>query len=144
MDTQIVALVTDIQKKIIERYYSMKLNASGDFAKDLRVEDYGAGVRLISNAYIHQMENGRNRGAMPPVSAIKQWIKDKNANAGTDIPEEAAWAIAISIRDNGIKVPNAHNAGNVVSAVLNPSEVKRLTTEVSEIVKAKILSILNK
>ena len=90
------------------------------------------------------MEQGRSAGTMPPIKAIKQWIKDKNANAGTDIPEEAAYAIAYVIKRDGIRVPNRNNAGGVVSSLLNDAEVKRMTAEVNEIIKAEILKILTK
>lgn len=90
------------------------------------------------------MEDGRAAGSFPPVSAIKQWIKDKNANAGTDIPEEAAYAIAYVIKRDGIKVPNEHNEGGVASSILTPEMVQRITVEVSRIVRAEILTILTK
>ena len=81
---------------------------------------------------------------MPPIKAIKQWIKDKNANAGTDIPEEAAYAIAYVIKRDGIKVPNRFNKGGVVSTLLNDAAVKKLAVEVNKIIKAEILRILTK
>ena len=81
---------------------------------------------------------------MPPNSAIKQWIKDKNANAGTDIPEEAAYAIAYVIKRDGISVPNEYNAGGVASKILTPELIKRVTVEVNRIISAEILTILKK
>lgn len=61
-------------------------------------------MKIEAPAYVFQMEQGRSAGTMPPIKAIKQWIKDKNANAGTDIPEEAAYAIAYVIKRDGIRV----------------------------------------
>lgn len=90
------------------------------------------------------MEDGRRPGTMPPVSVIKKWIRDKNANAGTGIPESAAWAIAYAIKRDGIQVPNEFNGGGVASSILNPEMVKRLTVEVNRIVAARILTILTK
>ena len=81
---------------------------------------------------------------MPPVSAIRQWIKDKNANAGTDIPEEAAFAIAYVIKRDGIKVPNKYNGGGVASKILTPELVNRMVVEINRIVRAEILTILTK
>ena len=122
----------------------MRLNASGRFDRETIVTDYGSGVKIEAPAYVFQMEQGRSAGTMPPIKAIKQWIKDKNANAGTDIPEEAAYAIAYVIKRDGIKVPNEHNEGGVASKILTPEMVQRITVEVSRIVRAEILTILTK
>lgn len=111
MNSEVVQAVKKIRDEIVANYYAMKLNASGNFDKQTQVEEYLGGVRIVAPAYIYQMEDGRAAGSFPPVSAIKQWIKDKNANAGTDIPEEAAYAIAYVIKRDGIKVPNEHNEG---------------------------------
>ena len=144
MDKQVVDLVRQLREQVVKNYYAMRLNASGRFDKETVVTDYGSGVKIEAPAYVFQMEEGRDSGSMPPVKAIKQWIKDKNANAGTDIPEEAAYAIAYVIKRDGIKVPNRFNKGGVVSTLLNDAAVKKLAAEVNKIIKAEILRILTK
>jgi hypothetical protein len=144
MDKQVVDLVRQLREQVVKNYYAMRLNASGRFDKETVVTDYGSGVKIEAPAYVFQMEEGRDSGSMPPIKAIKQWIKDKNANAGTDIPEEAAYAIAYVIKRDGIKVPNRFNKGGVVSTLLNDAAVKKLAAEVNKIIKAEILRILTK
>lgn len=144
MNKGVTELVKQIRDEIVANYYAMKLNASGEFDHETQVEEYPLGVKIVSPAHIYQMEEGRQAGTMPPVSAIRQWIKDKNANAGTDIPEEAAFAIAYVIKRDGIKVPNRHNDGGVASRILNPEMVNRIAVEINRIVKAEILTILTK
>ena len=144
MNNDILQAVKKIRDDIVANYYSMKLNASGNFDEQTKVEDYPGGVRIVAPAYIYQMEEGRRPGTMPPISAIRQWIKDKNANAGTDIPEEAAYAIAYVIKRDGIQVPNEHNAGGVASKIITPELIKRITVELNRIIRAEILTILNK
>lgn len=144
MKSEVVQAVRKIRDDIVANYYAMKLNASGNFDKQTKVEEYPGGVRIVAPVYIYQMEDGRAAGSFPPVSAIKQWIKDKNENAGTDIPEEAAYAIAYVIKRDGIRVPNEHNKGGVASTILTPEMVQRITVEVSRIVRAEILTILTK
>lgn len=144
MDSEIVKLVQGVRDEIVANYYRMKLNASGEFDRETKVVEDGKSIKIVAPAYIYQMEDGRRAGAMPPVSAIKKWIRDKNANAGTDIPEEAAWAIAYAIKRDGIQVPNEFNTGGVASSILNPDMVKRLTVEVNRIVSTKLLTILSK
>lgn len=144
MDSEIVKLVQGVRDEIVANYYRMKLNASGEFDRETKVVEDGKNIKIVAPAYIYQMEDGRRAGTMPPVSAIKKWIRDKNANAGTDIPEEAAWAIAYAIKRDGIQVPNEFNTGGVASSILNPDMVKRLTVEVNRIVSTKLLTILSK
>lgn len=144
MNSEVVQAVKKIRDEIVANYYAMKLNASGNFDKQTQVEEYPGGVRIVAPAYIYQMEDGRSPGTMPPISAIRQWIKDKNANAGTDIPEEAAYAIAYVIKRDGIRVPNEHNEGGVASTILTPEMAQRITVEVSRIIRAEILTILTK
>ena len=142
MDKEIVAVVEQIKKEIFESYISKGLVASGEFGRELKVNDLGNRVTITAPAHVYQMESGRKAGSFPPVSAIKKWIQDKNRTAGTDIPEEAAYAIAYVIKRDGIKVPNKYNGGGVVSDVINPERVKRLTLDINKIIKAKILTIL--
>lgn len=144
MNKEVTQLVRQIRDDIVDNYYRMRLNASGNFDRQTQVEEYPGGVRIVAPEYIYQMEDGCRPGTKPSVSAIRQWIKDKNANAGTDIPEEAAYAIAYVINRDGISVPNEHNEGGVASKILTPEMVQRITVEVSRIVRAEILTILTK
>jgi hypothetical protein len=144
MDSEVVKIVQGVRDEIVANYYRMKLNASGEFAEKTQVIEDGGGVKIVAPSYIYQMEDGRKPGTMPPVSVIKKWIRDKNANAGTDIPESAAWAIAYVIKRDGITVPNEFNEGGVASSILTPDLVKRVTVEINRIVAARILTILTK
>lgn len=144
MDGNIVNEVQRLRDEIVANYYGMKLNASGRFDKETKVEDYGAGVKITSPAHYMQMEGGRAAGTMPPVSAIKQWIKDKNANAGTNIPEEAAFAIAYVIKRDGIKVPNQFNKGGVATSIMTPQRIDTLIRDIMHIVRVEIIKILTK
>ena len=146
MNAEVTKYIYAIRDEIVAHYYAMKLNASGEFDRGTQVEEYPGGIKIVSPQHIYQMEEGRRAGTMPPVSVsvIRQWIKDKNANAGTDIPEEAAFAIAYVINRDGIKVPNRYNEGGVASKILTPELVNRIVVEINRIVKAEILTILTK
>ena len=86
MDKDILAAVEQIKKEIFESYISQGLVASGEFGRELKVNDLGNRVTITAPKHTIQMEQGRKAGAFPPVSAIKKWIQDKNRTAGTDIP----------------------------------------------------------
>lgn len=142
MRNEVVRLVEQIKKEIFDSYVSKGLVASGEFGRELNIIENGDSIKLTAPHYVVQMERGRKAGTFPPVSAIRQWIRDKNKNAGTNIPEEAAFAIAYVIKRDGIKVPNKHNSGGVVSDVLNPKRVERLIAEINDTVRITILNIL--
>lgn len=144
MDSEVLREVEVLRKEIFDAYIAKGLVASGEFGRELTVNDFGDRVTITAPHYVEQMENGRKAGTMPPVSAIKAWIANKNRTAGTNIPEEAAFAIAYVMKRDGIKVPNSHNSGGVVSEVLNEQRVKRLTVDVCQIITAKINDILLK
>lgn len=142
MDSEILAAVEQIRKDIFDSYISKGLVASGEFGRELTVESDANSVKILSAGHVEFMEGGRRAGTRPPVSVIKKWIKDKNQTAGTNIPEEAAFAIALVIGRDGITVPNRYNPGKVVSEVLNEERVRRLVTDVDTIISVKILTIL--
>lgn len=142
MDKQLLETVQQIRDEIFESYIAKGLVASGEFGRELTVESDVGSVRITAPSYVKQMEQGRKPGSFPPVSVIKKWIADKNRTAGTNIPEEAAFAIALTIKREGIKVPNKYNGGGVVSSVLNEDRVRRLAEEFNQILSARIATIL--
>ena len=71
----------------------------------------------------------------------KRWIEDKNRR-GANIPIEAAYPIAKMIGEEGIKVPNDHNPGGVVSDVLNPARVLSLQNDIITIIRYAIIDTL--
>ena len=77
MNKEVTQLVRQIRDEIVANYYRMRLNASGRFDRETEVVEYAGGVKIESPAYIYQMEDGRAAGSFPPVSAIKQWIRQE-------------------------------------------------------------------
>ena len=143
MNDILFKLVDELRAEIKSNYEKQNLVASGRFGNELKTVNRGGSIAIVAPHYAVQMILGRRSGKRPPVKAIKQWIKDKNAQ-GADIPLEAAWAIVTKIKQDGIKVPNRFNDGTAVKGVINPQRVQQLTTDISEIIKARILQILTK
>lgn len=142
MDKRIIEALNRLRAEIITNYKSMGLLASGRFERETEVIDRGDSASIVAPHYVFQMENGRAQGKRPPIAVIRQWIEDKNRNAGTDIPIEAAWGIAANIGKNGITVPNKFNRGGVVSSILTQQTVDKLVIDVSQIIKSDLLKIL--
>lgn len=140
--TEIEVLLTKLRDDIEASYKAKGLMASGNFAKELKLVVSGNNARITAPRYVGAMEGGRIAGKRPPLWIIRKWIEDKNRQ-GANIPLTAAYPIAKAIGEFGIKVPNSHNPGGVVSDVLNPARVLKLQNEIVTIIKYAIIDTLN-
>ena len=103
----ITKLLEGIRADIIQEQEDKKIRASGDSAKSLKnkVKEVSGNITgtLTGSSYFHFQEYGRSPGTMPPVDAIKQWIKEKGIKP-VDISETSlAWAIAKKIQKSGTR-----------------------------------------
>lgn len=139
---EIEVLLTRLRDDIEASYIQKGLVASGNFAKELKLEMTNNSAKITAPRYVGAMEGGRVAGRRPPLAIIRQWIIDKNRQ-GANIPLEAAYPIAKRIGEEGIKVPNKHNPGGVVSDVLNPARVLSLQRDIITIIRYTIIDTLN-
>lgn len=139
---QIEVLLTKLRDDIEASYIAKGLKASGNFAENLKLEMNGNNAKITAPRYVGAMEGGRVAGRRPPAAIIRDWIIAKN-KLGANIPLEAAYPIAKKIGEEGIKVPNEHNPGGVVSDVLNPARVLKLQSEIVTIIRYAIIDTLN-
>lgn len=139
---EIEVLLTRLRDDIEASYIQKGLVASGNFAKELKLEMTNNSAKITAPRYVGAMEGGRVAGRRPPLAVIRQWIIDKNRQ-GANIPLEAAYPIAKRIGEEGIKVPNKHNPGGVVSDVLNPARVLSLQRDIITIIRYTIIDTLN-
>lgn len=139
---QIEVLLTKLRDDIEASYIAKGLKASGNFAENLKLEMNGNNAKITAPRYVGAMEGGRAAGRRPPAAIIRDWIIAKN-KMGANIPLEAAYPIAKKIGEEGIKVPNEHNPGGVVSDVLNPARVLKLQSEIVTIIRYAIIDTLN-
>ena len=103
-----------------------KTNSSGDLSKGLgyKIQDTKSGIIIDFTSkkdYAKFVEEGRKKGSMPPVDALKKWIKQKKIRlrktvtnkAGQKVNKfvtkndrsisQAAFAMAKQIKKKGIK-----------------------------------------
>lgn len=139
---EIEVLLTKLRDDIEASYKAKGLMASGNFAKELKLVVGRNSAQITAPRYVGAMEGGRIAGKRPPLWIIRKWIEDKNRQ-GANIPLTAAYPIAKAIGESGIKVPNSHNPGGVVSDVLNPARVLKLQNEIVTIIKYAIIDTLN-
>lgn len=139
---EIEVLLTKLRDDIEASYKAKGLMASGNFAKELKLIVSGNNAKITAPRYVGAMEGGRAVGKRPPLWIIRKWIEDKNKQ-GANIPLTAAYPIAKAIGESGIKVPNSHNPGGVVSDVLNSARVLKLQNEIVTIIRYAIIDTLN-
>jgi len=53
--------------------------------------------------YASDVHDGRAEGSMPPVDPLQRWVTRKLGIKNKKKARQAAWAIAVSIKKNGIK-----------------------------------------
>lgn len=145
------------KSELIDTYKSMGLKASGAFEKGLKTETRSGNTKIWTAPHTWYMVNGRNPNLKQDDASLKKWVgwagstflkkwvDDKNLNIS---PFAVAWKIAKNDPEKGwggIKVPNPHNDGKLISSVLNQSSFDLLIKEIgiyeikeikSEIVKA--------
>lgn len=131
---------------LIAEYDKLGLRASGNYAEKLHyIVTERRGIMLAPN-YAYQMEHGRLPGTRPPRQAIEEWIKAKGIVS--NIPTASlAFLIQRKIFEKGIKVPNKHNKGKVISRILTVKRISELTKKLTYVnaatISSEILTILN-
>ena len=131
----------DSKAKIIANYNRDNMRASGSFEKSLRNEIKETPGRVIATMVgAHHslfVDQGRNAGKRPPISAILKWIDDKRI-VPTDISKPSlAFLIARKIGNEGWKPKNTYPNG-VISSVINQNEIDKLLISLSKVAKTNI------
>jgi hypothetical protein len=90
-------------------------SATGDLINSINykvIESNGVyNIEIYSEDYLKYVDGGRRPGKRPPISAIKPWVMAKgikipNKSGGFITTESAAFIIAKSIGEKGIKPTN--------------------------------------
>ena len=111
-----------LSRLFLKSYEDKGMVASGDWGRSLEVfsSNSSVGVKANYNSSI-MMEKGRKAGSYSNIEALKNWIKNKQGlpQAFKNNPDKFAFIIARKHFLEGVKVPNEHNNGNVLSDPIN-------------------------
>ena len=112
-----------LSRLFLKSYEDKGMVASGDWGRSLEVFSKGrtqVGVKANHHSSF-MMEKGRRAGSYSNIGAIKEWIKKKQGlpQDFKDNPDKFAFIIARKHFLDGVKVPNEHNNGNVLSDPIN-------------------------
>ena len=118
-------------KDLVLNYIKLGLKASGAFERGLVYEASDSSIEIKAPLHGRVMETGRSKGTLPPVDDILKWVKlGKIVKKDNITDEQLAWAIARKIQIDGIKVPNEHNVGKVISSILLDGRIAKLLEEI--------------
>jgi hypothetical protein len=140
-----------LRLKLIKKYDELGLRASGDFERSLEPEVKDSAMTMWGAPHSWYMEHGRRAGGWPPRKAIEDWIDVKQGLPAIfrEKKKQYAFLIARKIAQEGIKVPNEHNAGKVISAVVNDflaNDIYEMLQELGDVwlsqIRADVVGIL--
>lgn len=109
------------KKDLITNYDKLGLRASGSFADGLEYTVEKNKLTMYGSGHSIFMEYGRGSSSkFPPLKAIEEWIEVKRGLPAIFVEKKKQFAfiIARKIAKEGIKVPNEHNKGKVISDVV--------------------------
>lgn len=134
-----------LKQKLIAKYDELGLRASGSYEEEMETEVTPNKMILLGAFHSQFMENGRSAGGFPPRKAIEDWIETKKGlpSEFKEKKSQFAFLIARKIAEKGIQVPNEHNKGKVISAVVDDflaNDIDRMISELGDVYLARIES----
>ena len=84
-------LPDELRAELIAQQHS----ATGRSLQSITCERVSDGYVVYGKGYLYWVQYGRKPGTLPPIEAIRQWVKVKG------IDEKAVWPIAFKIKRDG-------------------------------------------
>lgn len=136
--------------ELVKSYHDLGLRASGNWERSLSSQTTQEGSTVITviegAAYTGALVGGRAKtkskggGGQSLRSVIRQWIDDKGITPRDKISKDSlAFLIARKIHREGIRVPNEHNSGKLISNVFTDKAIN----ELGEVVKKELGNVVS-
>ena len=138
-DAEIKRILTNvIERFLIPKFYSLGLEASGNWRAQLEVRKSS----IFGTKYTEQLVYGRQPGTFAPIQPLKEWAKIK---LGLDERQAlgAAFAISNTLKEKGSKI--YQNGGTDLLEVLNSRQVlEYINTEIGNYISQQtVINIRN-
>ena len=122
------------KQELIGKYRSMGLKASGAFENGLTTDTTESRTQIWTVPHTWYMVNGRGKNSSQDKEAVRKWVgwagstflKKWVEDKGLDI---SPFAVAYKIAREGIRVPNQHNEGTLISSVINDNSISGLLSQ---------------
>ena len=143
-------LCDELQKALVERLAAQDHNATGALSDSIEViakeEAQKWCIEVWAKNYGRWVNNGRQKGTMPPIDVIREWMDVRNI--GNDLVKEyqrrgLAFVIARSIKEKGIPPEGGYSdhypKGNTIERT---GWVDRVIEENEEYISGYISSLM--
>jgi len=137
----IFTFMNTLRIEIIREQEKLKLRATGQSAKSLRVEATNTVGKLLGDEAIIFQETGRRSGRMPPIEKIKMWVAvGKYGITATSDKDRTsiAWAIAKKIANKGTLISTFPNGSGLLSNVITAQRIGAFAKTFAEVKAAEI------
>ena len=125
--------------KLIANYIRMGLRAFGEFEAGTVAEAQERSMQITAPFHAIMMNEGRKPGKFPPPDEILRWVRLGKIQRNSDISDESlAYLIGRKIALHGIKVPNKHNLGNVITDVLTDGTLDSLEEDLAKLYQKEL------
>lgn len=128
IDQLVTDFLTTKEKELRQIYISRCIEASGKFGDELKVDvtlrPNQVTGRLLGSSYSYFVEYGRKPGKRPPITAIEQWIIDKNLTLNNISVPSLAFLVARKIGNEGTK------GTGIISEVFTPQSFADLGKQI--------------
>ena len=122
------------KQELISTYRKKGLKASGAFENGLTTDTTENRTQIWTVPHTWYMVNGRGKNSSQDKEAVRKWVgwagstflKKWVEDKGLDI---SPFAVAYKIASEGIRVPNQHNEGTLISSVINDNSISGLLSQ---------------
>lgn len=120
----------NLRKEIVDRYDALGLRASGEFERELQIDQRGLSISLYGASYTEQLVNGREPGRFPPIEAIEAWIGYKGIQAVDISVSSLAFLIARKIAREGTEIFK-QGGTDLIDSIVTPERIQSIIDKVS-------------
>ena len=142
--------ISKLKDELIKEYDRQGLRASGKYEDELQEILSRDNIKLLGAFHSYFMEFGRKPNSNPDdykklAPVIYKWIDNKDGLPSffRENQKSMSFAIAHKIANEGIKVPNKYNKGQVISKVVEEfieNEIPKMLNEIELIEVERIES----
>lgn len=104
-------IVEIFQEEFIEQGHDASGQGVASIHAQAQPTSSGFKILIKGNKYLKYVNQRRKAGIMPPIQALKEWVRIRNIAQGNDV-DRAAWAIGMAIKREGSPTAGAYNHTN--------------------------------
>ena len=122
------------RQELISTYQRKGLKASGAFEDGLTTDTTESRTQIWTVPHTWYMVHGRGKNSSQDKETVRKWVGWAGSTFLKKWVEDkclsiSPFAVAYKIAREGIRVPNQHNDGALISSVINDNSIERLLSD---------------